>query len=186
VIDTDRLRRVARDEISSWQPVPSLVRGCLRVLPDYVGNRVRVAVLRAAGWSIGARTMLADVPAVSGSGPILSRLSIGEECWFNVGCRFELNDELTIGDRVAIGHEVLVLTSSHKLGSGERRAGELTAAPVTIGAGAWIGARSVILPGVTIGAGAVVSAGSVVNRDVAPNTVVAGVPAAVAVPRLPR
>ena len=34
-----------------------------------------------------------------------------------------------------------------------------------------------ILPGVTIGDGAVVAAGAVVNRDVAPNTVVGGVPA---------
>jgi maltose O-acetyltransferase len=52
-------------------------------------------------------------------------------------------------------------------------------APITIGDGAWLGARSTILPGVTIGAGAVVAAGSVVIGDVAPDVVVAGVPAVV-------
>ena len=36
-----------------------------------------------------------------------------------------------------------------------------------------------ILPGVTVGENAVVAAGAVVSRDVAPNTVVAGVPAKV-------
>jgi acetyltransferase-like isoleucine patch superfamily enzyme len=41
----------------------------------------------------------------------------------------------------------------------------------------WIGARVVILRGVRIGAGAIVAAGAVVTRDVAPNTIVGGVPA---------
>jgi acetyltransferase-like isoleucine patch superfamily enzyme len=42
---------------------------------------------------------------------------------------------------------------------------------------AWIGQRSIILAGVNIGRGAVVAAGSVVTKDVAPYTIVAGVPA---------
>ena len=70
------------------------------------------------------------------------------------------------------------------MGSAQRRAGELTTLPVTIDDGAWIGARSTILPGITIGAGAIISAGAVVNKDVPPNTVVAGSPARVVVPKL--
>ena len=49
--------------------------------------------------------------------------------------------------------------------------------PVIIGKGAWVGARSIILPGVRIGEGSVVTAGSVVSRDVPSHTVVAGNPA---------
>lgn len=41
----------------------------------------------------------------------------------------------------------------------------------------FIGLNSIILPGVTIGPNSVVGAGSIVNRDVPPNTVVAGNPA---------
>jgi acetyltransferase EpsM len=48
---------------------------------------------------------------------------------------------------------------------------------VTIGERAYIGAGSTILPGVTVGSDAIVGAGAVVVRDVAPRTVVAGVPA---------
>ncbi|MBR0843869.1 acyltransferase [Bradyrhizobium liaoningense] len=52
-------------------------------------------------------------------------------------------------------------------------------APIVIEDDAWLGFGVVILKGVTIGAGAVVGARSVVTRDVAPNTVVAGNPARV-------
>jgi len=52
-----------------------------------------------------------------------------------------------------------------------------SSAPVCIGDDVWIGARAVILPGVNIGRGAVIGAGAVVTRNVAANSVVAGVPA---------
>jgi acetyltransferase-like isoleucine patch superfamily enzyme len=46
-----------------------------------------------------------------------------------------------------------------------------------IGRGCFIGARSIILPGVRIGDGCIVGAGSVVTKDVPPHSVVAGNPA---------
>ncbi|GHD10865.1 DapH/DapD/GlmU-related protein [Tianweitania populi] len=52
-------------------------------------------------------------------------------------------------------------------------------ARVVIGHDVWIGHGAVILPGVTIGNGAVIGANAVVSRDVAPFTIVAGVPAKV-------
>ncbi|MEP7190805.1 MAG: DapH/DapD/GlmU-related protein, partial [Roseiflexaceae bacterium] len=75
------------------------------------------------------------------------------------------------------GHHVVVLTGSHEVGPPSQRAAALYTKTVTIGDGAWLGARCTILPGVTIGAGAIVAAGAVVNRDVPPNTLVAGIPA---------
>lgn len=46
-----------------------------------------------------------------------------------------------------------------------------------IGNDVWIGHGVIVLPGVTVGDGAVLAAGAVVSRDVAPYTVVGGVPA---------
>lgn len=48
---------------------------------------------------------------------------------------------------------------------------------VTIGHDTWLGHGSTVLPGVTVGDGAAVGSGAVVTKDVAPYTIVAGVPA---------
>lgn len=48
---------------------------------------------------------------------------------------------------------------------------------VVIGHDTWLGHGSTVLPGVTVGDGAVVGSGAVVTRNVAPYTIVAGVPA---------
>ncbi len=57
---------------------------------------------------------------------------------------------------------------------------------IIIGNDVWIGYEAVVLAGVTIGDGAVIAARAVVTRDVAPYTIVGGVPARPIRPRLPR
>jgi phosphonate metabolism protein (transferase hexapeptide repeat family) len=48
---------------------------------------------------------------------------------------------------------------------------------VLIGNDVWIGHAAIVLPGIKVGDGAVLAAGAVVTRDVAPYTIVGGVPA---------
>ena len=172
-----RARALIANEFEAFHPIIAVNRLIANLIPAYSGYRARTAILRIGGWRIHRSTFLASVPAWSGSGRIQRRLSIGPDCWINVGCRFDLSGEITVGQGVAIGHDVLILTSTHRLGDHLRRAAELTVAPVNIERGAWIGARAVILPGLKIGAGAVVAAGAVVTRDVAPDVMVGGVPA---------
>ncbi|NBB48445.1 acetyltransferase [Rhizobium sp. CRIBSB] len=57
---------------------------------------------------------------------------------------------------------------------------------VAIGHDVWIGHGATVLPGVTVGDGAVIGAGAVVSRDVAPYTIVGGVPAKLIRERFPR
>ena len=51
--------------------------------------------------------------------------------------------------------------------------------PITIGNDVWIGAHCLLMDGVTIGDGALIAAGAVVTKNVAPYTLVGGVPARV-------
>jgi acetyltransferase-like isoleucine patch superfamily enzyme len=94
------------------------------------------------------------------------------------GCYLENRAHIAIGDGCALGMGVTVLTATHDIGGRERRAGPFTALPVTVGDGTWVGARSVVLPGVTIAPGCVIAAGSVVTADTEPDGLYAGVPAA--------
>ncbi|MDT8861131.1 acyltransferase [Alkalihalobacillus sp. MEB130] len=86
-------------------------------------------------------------------------------------------ERVTIKENTAIGFDVLICTSSHKIGDTHKRSGESKRKSIVIGKGCWIGARATILSGVTIGDGCVIAAGAVVNKDCKPNGLYAGVPA---------
>jgi maltose O-acetyltransferase len=169
--------RLLREETYGLQPALLLARLLVAPLPQHVGGRLRASALRLVGFDVGYGTMFAGMPVIAGSGDLRRRLHMGRHCWVNVGLHLDLGSRIEIGDHVTIGHDVLLLTTTHRIGSSYHRAGDLTTAPVCIGRGAWLGARSTIMPGVTIGEGAVIAAGAVVIRDVRPDTVVGGVPA---------
>jgi maltose O-acetyltransferase len=156
-----------------------IARMLLAPMPIHVGGRLRGVILRLVGFQIGRGTIFAGTPIITLAGNKYKNLLIGEGCWFNFDCVFDLGAQIRIGSKAYMGHGVLVLTRSHEVGTSRQRALALVAKPVNIGNGVWLGSRSTILPGVTIGEGAIVAAGSVVNRDVPPNTLVAGVPARV-------
>lgn len=96
-------------------------------------------------------------------------------------------DPLYIGDYVCIGAEAVILMGGNHTHRADwfslyPFADNISNAyqgkgPTTLGDGAWIGMRAMIMPGVTIGEGAVVATNSVVTRDVAPYSVVGGNPA---------
>jgi maltose O-acetyltransferase len=106
-------------------------------------------------------------------------LTIGLKCYINHGCVFDALGSIDIGNEVSFGHEVLITTSTHRIGTPERRGGLVEPDPVRVGHGAWVGSRAVILPGVEVGDGAIVAAGAVVTRSVPPNVIVGGTPARV-------
>ena len=172
-----RVRSVLQQELHAFRPRLHLASAATKLLPDLVGNRLRAALLRAGGVRLGHGTVVGGHLTIAGPGGAHRRVRVGARGWINAGCYFDASDTIVLGDDVAMGQRVVVLTQTHDVGPRARRAGALRTAPVRIGDGAWIGAGSVLLPGVTVGAGAIVGAGSVVTRDVLPDTLVGGAPA---------
>lgn len=150
-----------------------MVNGIAGHLPDDpYSSRLRAYLYRPLRFRSGAAPTIKGGCRVNGFG-----LRIGARVFVNRSCYFDLSAPIDIGDDVVVGHHVIFVTADHEIGTARRRAGPVVPKPIAVGDGAWIGARSFIMPGVRIGRGAVVGAGSVVTRDVPTDCIVAGVPA---------
>ncbi len=157
------LGRIARD---MW--LNSIAGSAILPVP------LRAVALRRAGLRVGHSVSVAPLQTFAhGRG-----VSFGDGTYVNYGCFFDANASITLGRNVRIGPQVSFITSSHDVTTQSRgRAGAITRRPIVVGDGAWIGARTVVQPGVTVGAGSIVAAGSVVTADCEPNSLYAGVPA---------
>ncbi|KYF74061.1 hypothetical protein BE11_16930 [Sorangium cellulosum] len=109
-------------------------------------------------------------------------LRIGDNTGIGHDCRIIVGKSITIGKHCRIAGSVYILDSSgHPSDPEDRKRGlppaDSEVRPVVIEDNVWLGARSMVFPGVTVGEGSVVAAGSIVMADVPPYTVVAGNPA---------
>ena len=112
---------------------------------------------------------------------------VGADSFINANCVFLDSAEIRIGANVLIGPGVQLLTVSHPVKASERIVPQserlpshapyvLYAKPIHIGDNAWIGAGSIVLPGVTIGANTTIGVGSIVTADVASDCLAYGQP----------
>jgi phosphonate metabolism protein (transferase hexapeptide repeat family) len=101
---------------------------------------------------------------------------IGKFC--NIAAAVRINPTNHPMER-ASQHHFTYRSRSHHFGAGDDEAvfAWRRAHRVTIGPDVWIGHGAILMPGVNVGAGAVIGAGAVVTHDVAPYTIVVGVPA---------
>ncbi|WP_429086590.1 acyltransferase [Aeromonas allosaccharophila] len=87
---------------------------------------------------------------------------------------------ITIEDKVLIGSSVHIYVDTHAFDNPNipiYDQGFFDSKPVLLKEGCWIGANTVILPGVTIGKNSVIGAGSVVTKSVPDHAVAVGNPA---------
>jgi acetyltransferase-like isoleucine patch superfamily enzyme len=101
-------------------------------------------------------------------------LWIGRHCIIGRACLLDARGGIKLGQSVNIGSGASLQTGKHLVDSPDFAPEFL---PIIVGDRAWIAEGARILAGVTVGEGAVVAAGAVVTKDVAPYTVVGGVPA---------
>lgn len=114
-----------------------------------------------------------------------NKIIIGDRCNFGERNHITACNNITIGDDVLTGPNVLITDNSHGGFSVE----ELDTPPicrklvsketVTIGDRVWICANACIMSGVTIGEGAIIGANAVVTKDIPAYSVAVGIPAKV-------
>lgn len=104
-------------------------------------------------------------------------LIIGENCRLG-SCSIDPSHcfHITIGNNVVFGPRVRIL--AHDASSGVFL-GYTRVANVNIGSNVFIGAHSIVLPGVTIGDNVIIGAGSIVTKDIPSRSVAVGSPARV-------
>lgn len=137
----------------SWRETRTMLRK-LRRLPATLRGEVDLDLLVERGMKLGERVYVAPWALID-----------PDFCFL-----VELGDDTVVAPRAHIlAHDA----------SARKPLGYTRFAPVVIGARVFIGAGSLILPGVTIGDDAIVAAGSVVRRDVPPGKLAGGNPAEV-------
>lgn len=101
---------------------------------------------------------------------------MGNDVYANFNLTLVDDGPIYIGNNVMFAPNVVVSAGTHPIHPELRKGQAQYNVPVHIGNNVWIGAGSIILPGVTIGDNTVIGAGSVVSRDIPANVVAVGCP----------
>ena len=179
----------------------SLMEGLLRNIPGAIGYKLRYYYYKIVCKKIGKNVLIDVGVMLYGS----SNISIDDYTWIDSYCIIQaMLGEVRIGKRVHIGPFVIIgsrepviiedyvgigasskiYSNSEKAKDGKRMSGPMIpdedkayySAPVFLRKDSFVGANSVILPGVELGEGSVVGANSLVTKSVEPWDIVVGVP----------
>jgi len=168
-------------------PSSSLVKRQLAAdLPPTVvgsGTVIGASVVLYRGVVLGLNNIICDLSSIR------EQCTLGDDVLLGRGVMIQVNTQ--IGARTKImdtchlpGDMIVeedVFLSTHVCGASENSLGREGAKGSWSGPhlrrGAYVGVNATLLPGVTIGEEAVVGAGALVTKDVAPATLVMGVPA---------
>jgi acetyltransferase-like isoleucine patch superfamily enzyme len=139
---------------------------------DTLRTIIRIVVFQVIRATCGGTAAARHLGVSVGTGCRIYSKNFGSEPWL-----------VEIGDEVTISGDVSFITHD---GSGwlvhDDRGRRFRYGKIVIGNHVFVGAGSIILPGVNIGHRVVIGAGSVVTRSIPPETVVAGNPARIIMP----
>jgi putative colanic acid biosynthesis acetyltransferase WcaF len=133
---------------------------------------LKIWVLRCFGAKIGKGVMIK--PAINIKYPWF--LSIGDYSWIGETAWIDNFTSVNIGSHVCISQGAYLLTGNHDY---KKSTFDHMISPIVIEDGAWIGAKSVVGPGVTVKTHAVLAVGSVASSELEPYTIYRGNPATI-------
>lgn len=141
-------------------------------------GRLKPSLLKLFGANLGRGIVIK--PGVKIKFPW--RLTTGDHVWIGEKVWIDNLADVSLGSHVCLSQGAYLCTGSHDYRS---RGFDLVTRPITVGDGAWIAARAILLPGCTVGANAMVGAGSVASGEIPPAVLAAGNPATVVRAREP-
>ena|SRR5688572_24647558 len=102
------------------------------------------------------------------------KLTIGENCWIGESVWIDNLDDVVIGNNVCLSQGAMLLTGNHDytISSFPYRLGQ-----IVLEDGVWIGAKSVVCPGVTCKSHSILTVNSVASRNLDAWSIYAGNPA---------
>lgn len=124
-------------------------------------GRLRVFVLRAFGAQIGSGVVIRARVRVHWPW----KLEVGDHSWIGEGVWLLNLEPIKVGAHVCLSQEAALITGSHDWRDPQFRYDNK---PITVGDGAWVCARALILRGVRVGESVVIPAGAVVRTDPLP------------------
>lgn len=125
-----------------WNPISSL----------------KVLTLRMFGAKIGKEVVIK--PGVNIKYPWL--LKIGDYTWIGEDVWIDNLAMVKIGNNCCISQGAMLLCGNHNY---KKSTFDLIVKPITIKDGAWIGAKSVVCPGVIAKSHSILSVGAIANKD---------------------
>ena len=126
-------------------------------------------VLRMFGTKLGEGVIIK--PKVNIKYPWF--LTIGNDTWIGEKVWIDNLTMVTLGANVCLSQECFLLTGNHDYTISTF---DLIVKSIKIENGAWIGAKSIVCPGVTVGSHAVLAVNSVATKDLEPYNIYQGNP----------
>lgn len=164
--DNSWYRPGARPIIAVWYLACRLIFNTSVPYPSFLKR----AVLRIFGAAIGSNVLIK--PRVNIKYPWF--LTIGNNVWIGEDVWIDNLARVSIASNVCISQGAMLLCGSHNY---KKSAFDLIVGEIVLEEGVWIGAKSIVSPGITCGDHSVLAVGSVATCDMEPHSVYQGNPA---------
>lgn len=126
--------------------------------PLNISSGLKVFCLKLFGAKIGKGVVIK--PHINIKYPW--KLSVGDNCWIGEGVWIDNLDEVIIEANVCVSQGAFLLCGNHNY---KKQGFDLMTAPIVLKEGSWVGAKSIVGPGVTLKSHSVLALGSVTSDD---------------------
>ncbi|PZM82068.1 MAG: colanic acid biosynthesis acetyltransferase WcaF [Candidatus Margulisiibacteriota bacterium] len=164
-------------ENSYYKPGRSSKRVCWYILSHFFVNTyipfpatLKINLLRLFGAKIGKGTVVK--PGINIKYPWF--LTIGDNVWLGENVWIDNLAQVSIGSNVCLSQGCYLLTGNHDY---KKISFDLIVKPIVIEAGSWVGAKSIVCPGVVLATNSIITAGSVITKSTLSDYIYQGNPA---------